>query len=146
MLGLRNVRFEGFVPNARVPDYLWASDILLMPYSRTCPTADWMSPLKLFEYMAAERAIVCSDLPSLRSVVSHDETALLAAPDSPDGLLAQLRLLVEDAGLRERLGRTAGAAAVQYSWERRVRRLVRHLQDHGLVTATVSTPEAAVTT
>ena len=144
-LGLHNVRFEGFVPNARVPDYLWASDILLMPYSHSCPTAAWMSPLKLFEYMGAGRAIVCSDLPALRAVVCHGETALLAAPDSPDDLRAQLRLLVEDAGLRDRLGRAAKAEAGQYSWEQRVRRLVHLLQDRGFVASMAGVRNAAAT-
>lgn len=141
-LGLKNVRFEGFVPNARVPDYLWASDVLLMPYSRDCPTVDWMSPLKLFEYMGAGRAIVCSDLPALRSVVSHGETALLAEPDSPSGLHTQLRLLVGDSALRERLGAAAKAAAGQYSWEQRVRRLTQRLQDRGLVEPVADGPQA----
>ncbi len=144
-LGLRNVRFEGFVPNARVPEYLWACDILLMPYSRACPTADWMSPLKLFEYMGAGRAIVCSDLPALRTVVSHGETALLAKSDSSDALYAQIRLLANDAGLRERLGGAAREAAGQYSWEQRVQRLARFLQERGLVNS-IAEPSRAFAT
>ncbi len=85
---LPNMTFHGFVEPGQVPDYLVSFDTLLAPYRQRVLGASgetdlsrWMSPLKLFEYMAAERPIVCSDLPVLREVLSDSETALLCPPD-----------------------------------------------------------------
>ena len=55
-------------------------DILLAPYqdrvtvaqSDNITTERWMSPLKLFEYMAAGKAIICSDIPVLREILEND--------------------------------------------------------------------------
>ena len=79
--GLDNVTFLGFVPNLELPRYLAAADVLLMPYARSiygssgsADSASVASPMKMFEYMAAERVILTSDLPVIREVL--DETSL----------------------------------------------------------------------
>ena len=67
-MGLTNVTLTGFIPNQKLALYQAAGDILLMPYGRMIAgssggnTADICSPMKLFEYMAAGRAILSSDL------------------------------------------------------------------------------------
>lgn len=57
---LPNMEVRGFVENASVPGYLGLSDALLMPYAGSDRNAGRLSPLKLFEYMAAARPIVAS--------------------------------------------------------------------------------------
>src|SRR5262249_22164092 len=47
-----NLRLAGFVPNAQVPSYLAAADLLVLPNSGRFASARITSPLKLFEYMA----------------------------------------------------------------------------------------------
>ncbi len=126
-LNLGNIRFTGFVPNAEVPRHLWACDVLLMPYGSRCPTADWMSPLKLFEYMASGRPVICTDLPALKEVVSEERTAMLCQPDNAASLSDAIGRLAASETLRERLG-SAGRVHVQgYSWQARVRRLLAAL-------------------
>ncbi|HEX2991277.1 MAG TPA: glycosyltransferase family 4 protein, partial [Anaerolineales bacterium] len=73
-----NVFFTGFIPNQELPQYQAAADILLMPYSRSimgssgsADSAAVASPMKMFEYMAAGRAIVSSDLPVIREVLNE---------------------------------------------------------------------------
>ena len=74
---IRNTVFTGFIPNQDLPLYQAAADILLMPYSRSimgssgsADSASVASPMKMFEYMAAGRAIVTADLPVIREVES----------------------------------------------------------------------------
>jgi glycosyltransferase involved in cell wall biosynthesis len=57
------ITFVGVVPQSTVADYLGASDILAIPDTVTDETA---SPLKLFEYMATGRAVICPEMASLR--------------------------------------------------------------------------------
>ncbi len=113
------VRFEGTVPNGKVPLYLWAADALIMPYTTRTTTARAMSPLKMFEYMAAGRPIVATDFPSVREVLRDGENALLVAPDSPGEIARGLRRVLEDRTLAEAVAVRARKDVEAYTWERR---------------------------
>jgi glycosyltransferase involved in cell wall biosynthesis len=71
--GWRNVEVVGHISPNEVPYYQVAADILVLPNSAQAEISrSYTSPLKLFEYMAAERPIIASDLPSLREVLNED--------------------------------------------------------------------------
>lgn len=85
-----NLHFHGFIPPSLVHHARARCDVLLMPYqpvvvdpSTSVNTGPWMSPLKLFEYMASGKAIVASDLPVLREVL-NERMAMLVPPDDTD--------------------------------------------------------------
>jgi len=129
-LGIQSARFEGYQPPARTPMYMAAADILAMPYgARTLTpsgedTTAWMSPLKLYEYLAAGRPIVASDLPVLRRVLKHGENALLAPPDDVAGLRKALTKLVTDAPLAQRLSQAARDNAISHTWLARAKMIL----------------------
>src|SRR3546814_15514458 len=60
-----NVRFTGALAPAAVPIELAHADVLVLPQA-AASAERYLSPLKLFEYLAAGRAIVASDLASDR--------------------------------------------------------------------------------
>jgi len=66
------LRFVDRVPHRDVPLWLTALDVAVMPFPETEHYKYYMSPLKLFEYMAAGVPIVASDLPSIREILQHD--------------------------------------------------------------------------
>ncbi|MFQ5410441.1 MAG: glycosyltransferase family 4 protein, partial [Anaerolineales bacterium] len=111
------VQFAGYQNSAAVPLFLAAADVLAMPYSsRTITpsgedTTAWMSPLKMFEYMAAQRPIVATDLPAIRSVLSEGVDALLAPPDDPKALAEALTRLLSNPALAQNLAAAARAKA-----------------------------------
>jgi glycosyltransferase involved in cell wall biosynthesis len=122
------VRFMGTVPNGKVPLYLWAADALLMPYTSRVPTQRSMSPLKMFEYMAARRPIVATDFPAIREVLRHRENAILVKPDSPAALKAGIQAVREDPRQAERLAAPARQDVEEYAWERRANKILEVLR------------------
>ena len=121
---LRNVHIHGF----RKPSEMWSwqrsMDILVAPYQCSVPTVDWMSPLKIFEYMASGIPIVASDLPVLREVLTHDKTALLVSPDNIDGWSAAVERL-QDGFLRNRLAlRALEECQVKFRWRLRAKNVL----------------------
>ena len=131
-MGLANITLTGFVPNSQIPFYQAAGDILLMPYERSVSvsgggnTADICSPMKMFEYMAAGRAILSSDLPVLHEVL--DETsAVFCPPEDSPAWVGALKRLVADAAWRDRLSAAALARIEPYSWQNRARRTLASL-------------------
>jgi len=117
------VTFTGAVAPSHVPRYLAQARILALPNPASAISTHFTSPLKLFEYMAAGRAIVASDLPAIREVLREGENALLVEPGSPSALAAAIRVLLDDEELAVRLARTAAADAATYTWARRAERL-----------------------
>jgi len=127
-LGLGNVLLTGFVPNQRIPLYQAAAEILLMPYEAVITgssggnTVDICSPMKMFEYMAAGRAILSSDLPVLHEVLTP--ASAVFCPPPPEGeeeWKAAFGGLIADAGLRQRLSQQACEDAARYDWVSRAR-------------------------
>jgi glycosyltransferase involved in cell wall biosynthesis len=117
--------YAGQVPPDRVTLYLAAFDVCAMPFPWTTHFAYYASPIKLFEYMAAARAIVASDLPSTAEVVRDGETALLYPPSDVPALTTALRRLRDDAALRERLGAAAQVEVMaHYTWAARARMIL----------------------
>lgn len=107
-----------------VPLYLQAADILAIPNSGVTELSrDFTSPLKLFEYMASNRPIIASDLPSIREVLDEN-TAFLFRPDSPLQLANGITKLVNDAELAARLSENAFKLVHQFSWSERARGLI----------------------
>ncbi len=123
--GLANVEVLGHRPPTEVPLHLAAADVVLVPNSAGSAISErHTSPLKLFEAMAAGRAIVASDLQSLREVLSHDRDALLVAPDDPAALAGAIRALAADAPRRERLAAKARAESARSTFDARAQRLL----------------------
>jgi len=125
---LTNLRLHGFVPPGQTDRFRLGADVLLAPYHRRVSThrggesARWMSPLKVFEYMAAGRPIIVSDLPVLREVVQDGVHALMCEPENPAVWAEALGRLARDPDLRVRLGREARAEFLRrYTWTARAR-------------------------
>ncbi len=127
---LDNVILPGFVDNAALPEYQAAADLLLMPYSQTVAgssggnIASVTSPMKLFEYMACGRAILTSDLPVLHEVL-NEGNAVFCPPDDLVGWLDAIQSLAADAPRRERLAAQALKDIRQYSWRRRMEKIIK---------------------
>ncbi len=79
------------------------------------------SPMKAFEYLAAGRAILASDLPVFREVLS-ESNAVLAPPEDADVWARALDDLSAHPERRAMLGEQARKDAAQYSWTERARR------------------------
>jgi glycosyltransferase involved in cell wall biosynthesis len=79
--------------------------------------------MKMFEYLACGRAILASDLPVLQEVLSP-EIAVLLPPDDLEAWIAALEKLRQEPDRRARFAGQARCAAQDYSWSRRVERIL----------------------
>ncbi len=130
---LDNLILTGFVPNAELPLYQAACDVLLMPYQRHVAAssggdiAAYLSPMKLFEYLACGRPILSSDLPVLQEVLTPENSLLLAA-DEVDAWAGALLTLKADPQLCAHLGERARREALHHTWEARAEAILQNLE------------------
>ena len=128
-LPAQRFRIAGYVPPSEVPQQLAVMDVCAMPHPATKQFAHYTSPLKLFEYMAAGKAIVASDLPAWADVLDDGETALLVPPGDPAAWTRAIERLRDDLDLRAQLGRRARARVLaHYTWDARVNKILSHLR------------------
>jgi glycosyltransferase involved in cell wall biosynthesis len=113
---------------------LSAADVFLFP-SRT----EGM-PNAVLQAMAFGLPIVGSDIPALRELCGDDERMLLLAGDDADEYAAALRILHEDADLRETLGHRAAEWADTYVDPQRSVQATIAVYEHVLERVTTSTP------
>lgn len=114
------ITFVGVVPQTTVADYLVASDILAIPDTVTDETA---SPLKLFEYMATGRAVICPEMASLREIIGTDGACTFVRGDVRS-LTANLNTLISDPALRQQYANAGMTAVAPYTYRNRAAELV----------------------
>lgn len=112
-----HVTFTGSVPHEEIPAWISAMDIAVAPYDAL--TDFYFSPLKLYEYMAAGKAIIASDIGQINSIVRHEQTGLLYEPGNTQALAGAITRLLADRDLALSLGDTAREeATANHSWHR----------------------------
>jgi len=123
--GLRDaVLLTGPVSRAEVPRHLAAMDIGVLPSSNA-----FGSPIALFEMMAAGRAVVAPDVGPVLDVVKHGATGVIVRLGDRHALRSAMELLVDDAGMRERLGAAARRQIeARHTWTANARRIVEIVQ------------------
>ena len=127
------VKLVGYVAPTQIPTCLAAADVLALPNSgQTAVSRYYTSPLKLFEYMASGRPIIASDLPSLREIITHEETALLVQPDDARAFAAAVERLRHDADLARRLAANSLQMVADYTWDHRAAQIIELIQQDDL--------------
>ena len=116
----------GAVSPSEVADYLDACDVLASPHVPLAGGVEFFgSPTKLFEYMAAGKAIVASRLGQIGETLEDGETALLVTPGDAEELAAAVKRLATAPELRSKLGANARRRAIeQHSWDDNVQQLL----------------------
>jgi len=121
---ITNVRLTGFIENKSLPLYQAAADILLMPYEQVITgssggnSAEYCSPMKMFEYMACGRAIISSDLPVIHEVM-NDSNCVFCPPSNVESWANALQMLLENLDTRNRLGAQCKQDVQGYTWLKR---------------------------
>jgi glycosyltransferase involved in cell wall biosynthesis len=116
-------RFVGVVPYEELPIFLNAADICIAPFKQDRGET---SPLKLFDYMACGKPVVCSDIPSLKSILEATDGILAVRPDDSHALASALITLLNNDTMRAHMGSEGRKYAVNlHSWDVIAHRIIK---------------------
>lgn len=121
-----SVTFAGALAHEDVPQYLAAMDAAVAPY----PALDnfYFSPLKLFEYMAAGRAVIASRVGQVAEVVVDGVTGLLFEAGDLADLVRCIARLRDNPALGKELGQKASAACSERTWTHNAAKVIDRVE------------------
>lgn len=122
--------FTGAVPFESIPSVIAAIDILVAPYPRM--DEFYFSPLKIFEYMAAGKPIVASDIGQITDVLADGKNGLLVTPGDPRALAEAVFRLYNDKQLADSISaRARKDVELHHTWSSRIREILSVFRELG---------------
>ncbi len=124
-----NMIVKGKIDPSLVSSERAKCNVLIAPYEKQVimksgiDTSAYMSPIKLFEYMASKRAILTSDLPAIREVLTEEE-AVFANPDNITDWITGLKKLLNPATRNGLAANSYARFQRDFTWKRRGERIM----------------------
>lgn len=127
-----NVISKGPIKYEEMPHYLSAMDVGLAIYRN----ASWSrygvfsSPLKLFDYFAAELAVIASPIEQVLECVENERNGFIVPFENEEALTERLRFLAEHKDQIKYIGKRARELTTNYyNWRRVAEETVNAMQD-----------------
>ena len=134
--GQKNIIFYGYVPFKKTRNFIKSADILLAPYQRVVNiygggnTVEWMSPLKIFEYMSFKKPIIASKLSSIKNILKHKYNSYLVDPENAQAWKKAINILEKDRSLRSKISEMAfNDIKTKYSWDIRSKMVIKKIKE-----------------
>ena len=127
---LHNIKFFGYIDYASVPKILSNYEIALMPYQKKIKgrgsiwLEKYMSPLKMFDYMAAGLVILASDIPVYKHLLKNNFNCKLIEVNNDLKWSYTINQILDNKNNFKRLQKNALKTAAKYTWEKRARKIL----------------------
>jgi len=128
----KNISFFNYISYDKVPAVLAKSDLLLMPYAnkvfvraKNLNTANYCSPLKMFDYLAAGKIIVSSKLEGICEVLKHKKNAIIVKKYTLEEWSNTFNDLLNHKYNLIKIQHGSVKTAKKYSWNQRVLKIIK---------------------
>jgi len=126
------IRYLGFVDPARVPMYTSLADAVYHGVDASNANARFSAPNKLFEALAAGKAVVCNNCGELGRIVRGEGCGVAVESLTADALVGAFRQLLEPGRLADMQARARAAGQQRYNWAAAERSLLDLYANIGL--------------
>ena len=125
---LENIIFHGFINPKDTYKYRNLCDILLAPYMNADKNFEYMSPIKIFEYMASKTPMICSDSKIIRESLNEKYTMLVDNEDI-NAWIKAVEKLYSDKEFRENMVKNVYEYCVQnFTYEARCKKILDFIE------------------
>lgn len=128
----KNIILEGHFKYKYLPSILLRSEYLLMPYlekvnvnSKRLDVSKYMSPLKLFDYLAAGKIIIASNLKVYSHILKNKKNCLLVSANKFHQWKKVISVLLENKTKYNFIKKNAKQTAKNYTWDQRIEKIIR---------------------
>tara|TARA_A100001234_G_C12624354_1_gene385377 strand:+ start:584 stop:1660 length:1077 start_codon:yes stop_codon:yes gene_type:complete len=127
----KNIILEGHFKYKFLPSILLKSEFLLMPYlekvnvnSKKLEVSKYMSPLKLFDYLAAGKIIIASNLRVYSHILRNKKNSFLISPNRLNEWKKVVGILLKNKTKYNFIRKNAKLTAENYTWNKRVQKII----------------------
>lgn len=125
---MKRVVFAGIVSHRDINLHISACDYLVAPFPDMEHYRYYMSPLKIFEYMASKKPIIVTDLPTLKEVLEDNIDALFIPPSNEKALADSILRLENDSMLKDKIIKNAyNKVSTKYTWKSRAGEILNYI-------------------
>ena len=128
---LENIKVFDFISYNKIPKVLSNYEIALMPYQKkikgrsSIRLEKYMSPLKMFDYLAAKMIIIASDLKVYKHILQNDYNCVLIKINDDTLWSKNIQKLFKYSKKKNKLTKNAYITAKKYTWDKRCQRIIR---------------------
>jgi len=127
---LKNIKIFNFINYNKIPKTLSKYEIALMPYQKKVKgrgsiwLEKYMSPLKMFDYLAAKMIIIASDLKVYKHILKNNYNSLLLKINDDVLWSQKINIMFKSNPKKNRLKSNAYKTANKYTWEKRCKKII----------------------
>ena len=127
----KNIKYKGHIKYKNIPKVLSKYNILLLPYSKevfvrskSIETSKYMSPMKLFDYMASKKIIIASKMLVYNHILNN-KNSILITPENPKLWAKKIDYVLKNLVKFKNLRKNAFFKVKNYTWEKRVNKIIK---------------------
>ncbi len=121
----KNIIFLGFIHPLKVPFYVALSDVVYYGFDKNNPNAQYSAPNKLFEALAAGKAIITGDFGEIGRIVKKYKCGLILKDYSIEEIKEALNILKNKNYLIEIQNNSLKIAEKKYNWQMAEENLIK---------------------
>lgn len=125
-IGASNIKFFGYLNHKSGIEIMQECHILLGLWSWDVKTMKYCSPMKIFEYLGMNAAVVVEAYPTITEIASNNE-CILVEPENYLELKKAIKRIIDDTGLLNRLNENSNRLIKDFTWKERMKRLLAWL-------------------
>ncbi len=126
-----NLKLNGHLDYKYIPKVLCKAKILLLPYSqkvygrsKNINLGNYMSPLKLFDYLASGSAIIASNLTVYGHILQNKGNSILVPPSNVSKWIMNINKLYYNNKELSKITKTNKKISKKFTWEKRAKKII----------------------
>lgn len=127
---IKNLIINDYVEYKKIPYILKSAEFLLMPYPkkvgvlmRGINVQKYISPLKMFEYLAAKKIIFASQNSAYRHILINNFNSIIIEPENKKKWIKMIEYVVNNKSKFNKLKKNSFKTAKKYTWEVRSKKI-----------------------
>lgn len=128
---IKNLIVNDFIEYRKIPSVLKSAEFLLMPYPkkigvlmRGINVQEYISPLKMFEYLAAKKIIFASDNNAYKHILINNFNSLIIEPENKTKWIKKINYVLNNKRKFNKLKKNSFKTAKKYTWEKRSKKIL----------------------
>ena len=130
----KNIKIFDYVNYSKIPSIMSRYEVALMPYQRKVKGRgsiwlhEYMSPLKMFDYMAAKMIIIASNLKVYKHILKNNFNCILVNVNEDEKWSKAIQLAFKKSYKNIYLKQNAYKTVKKYTWDKRCKKIINFFE------------------